>query len=221
METCYFGYFRYDCPCPWKLIASTCRKVWCLATCKKINFIPPIFLEILLRCWKRVILGGLDMPGYGQQKWWYQLVENFGKFISHLFLEILLRYWKLVALGTLNMPGPAHQNNIVDLWKTLTFNHMQKTNLIPSFFLEIFHFKKSCNLIRAFWLRTWETGFFLRRGLPRIVNNNIILHFRLFPGITTTTFLKYFSKFKILFLPFFSFEKKTYKRILSNTVFRW
>ena len=40
------------------------------------------------------------------------------------------------------MPGPAHQNNIVDLWKTLTFIHMQKSNLILNFFLEIFHFKK-------------------------------------------------------------------------------
>ena len=30
-----FGYFQHDWPYPPKLIASTCRKVWCLSACKK------------------------------------------------------------------------------------------------------------------------------------------------------------------------------------------
>ena len=56
------------------------------------------------------------MPGYGQQKRWYELVENFDvfifirkiKFVSYLLLEILLRYGRLVILGTVGMPHHPH-----------------------------------------------------------------------------------------------------------------
>ena len=35
LKTCYFGYFEYDWPCPPILMASTCRKVYCLSGSKK------------------------------------------------------------------------------------------------------------------------------------------------------------------------------------------
>ena len=83
---------------------------------QKIVFIPPFFLEIKQRYFKLVILSNLGIPGYGHQKGWYQLVENFDvclyakiKFIPPLLLEILLRYCKLVILSTLGMPSHAHQ----------------------------------------------------------------------------------------------------------------
>ena len=48
---------------------------------QKINFIFPLFLEVLQRICNIVILGTLDMPGYSQQKWCYQLVENLDIYI--------------------------------------------------------------------------------------------------------------------------------------------
>ena len=44
---------------------------------QKINFILPVFLEILQIYCRLAILGVLDMPGYSHSKWYYQLVENF------------------------------------------------------------------------------------------------------------------------------------------------
>ena len=43
---------------------------------QKINFIPPFFFEILQRYYKLAISSTWGMPGYDQQKQYYQLVEN-------------------------------------------------------------------------------------------------------------------------------------------------
>ena len=48
---------------------------------QKINFILYVFLEILQRCCKLVVLGTLGIPGYVHPNWYYQLVETF-MFIS-------------------------------------------------------------------------------------------------------------------------------------------
>ena len=47
----------------------------------KIKFNPPFFFEILQRYCKLVILGTLGMPGHGQQKQWYHLVEKFDVYL--------------------------------------------------------------------------------------------------------------------------------------------
>ena len=80
----------------WEILMFICMR--------KINFVPPFFLDTLQRYWKLVILATLAMTDYG----WYQLVENFeayrrpkDKFFPHLFLKIILIYCRLVILGTL------------------------------------------------------------------------------------------------------------------------
>ena len=62
-------------------------------------------------------------------------------------MEILQRYanflfWVLWAC----LVGHT-QNDQINMYKTLMFICMQKTNFIIHFFLEILHFKESCNLI--------------------------------------------------------------------------
>ena len=44
---------------------------------QKIIFIPALFLEILQRYYKLIILGTLGMFGHTHQKQWHQQVENF------------------------------------------------------------------------------------------------------------------------------------------------
>ena len=72
------------------------------------------------------------------------------KFIPPLFLEILQRYCKLVILGTLGSPT---KNKSTQLLETLMFI-CKKINLITKFFLQILHFKESCNLIGQEYL--WQ-----------------------------------------------------------------
>ena len=101
-------------------------------------------------------------------------------FIPHASLEILQRYANLFwVLRTCLVEHT--QNHSINLYKTLMFISMQKTNLITHFFLEILHFKESCNLIgwqhqelefRQIWDWWWN------------INSNISFHFRLFPRKT-------------------------------------
>ena len=67
---------------------------------------------------------------------------------------------------------------------------MQKTNFIIHFFLEILHFKESCNLIgwqhrELEFCQIWDWWW--------NINNNISFHFRLFPRKTND---KIFQKIK-------------------------
>ena len=50
---------------------------------QKINFILQVFLEILERYCKTVILVTLGIPGYAHSKWFYHLVENL-----HVYLQV-------------------------------------------------------------------------------------------------------------------------------------
>ena len=83
---------------------------------QKINFILHVFLKILQRYCKLVILGTLGIPGTHTQIVTNQFVEKFRLFggkkstsSPHVFLEILQRCnCKLVILGTLGIPGYAH-----------------------------------------------------------------------------------------------------------------
>ena len=116
LQTCYFGYFGHDQPCPPKLIILTCRKVWCLSACQKSTLSPPSFLRYcndianllfwVLRACLAMATKNVDI---NLQKNLMFIIMRKIKYITHLFLEILLRYYKLVILGTLGMPSNAHQ----------------------------------------------------------------------------------------------------------------
>ena len=95
-QTCYFGCFEQTWLWPIKTILPACGKVWCLPVCKKIIFIPSLFLEILQRYYRLVILGTLCMLGHTHQKWKQQLLGNSDVYskpkinlISQFFLDIL------------------------------------------------------------------------------------------------------------------------------------
>ena len=79
---------------------------------QKMKFIFRVSLEILQRYCEVVVSGILNIPGYTNPKWYYQLAEKYclsaGKKITlvpHAFLEILQR---LLILGTLGMPSYTH-----------------------------------------------------------------------------------------------------------------
>ena len=82
-----------------------------------IKFILHVFLEILQRFCKLVVLGTLGMPGYASPKWYYQLVENFCVYLQAkiqvhplYFSGDIAKICKLLILSTLGMPGCVHPN---------------------------------------------------------------------------------------------------------------
>ena len=115
---------------------------------------PSRFLWILQRYFKLVILGMLGMPGYTHPNWHYQLVENFHVHLQAknqlhppCFSGDIAKICKLLILGTLAMPAKIDtQTYTIDFWKTLMFICMPKIKSTIYFFLEILHFKESCNL---------------------------------------------------------------------------
>ena len=77
------------------------------------------------------------------------------------------------------------------------FISMQKTNFIIHFFLEILHFKKSCNLIgwqhqELEFCQIWDWWWNF--------NNNISFHFKLFPRKKRTYFGVILGRQKWIFL---------------------
>ena len=77
---------------------------------QKTNFILHVFLDILQRCYKLVVLGTLGMPGHAHPNWYYQLVENFRVYLqaknqlhSPHFSGDIAKICKLI-FGTLGMP---------------------------------------------------------------------------------------------------------------------
>ena len=82
-----------------------------------IKFILHVFLEILQRFCKLVVLGTLGMPGYASIKWYYQLVENFCVYLQAknqvhplCFSGDIAKICELLILSTLGMPGCVHPN---------------------------------------------------------------------------------------------------------------
>ena len=68
---------------------------------QKISFITHLFLKILQRNSKLVILVNLGMPGHIHLKWWYQFEEIFDAYLqvkkSASFFLFSLRYFKNIA----------------------------------------------------------------------------------------------------------------------------
>ena len=54
---------------------------------------------------------------------------------------------KILILGTLGKHGCTHPKWYINLWRLPMFISMTTINFIIHFFLEILHFKESCNLI--------------------------------------------------------------------------
>ena len=119
------------------------------------NFITHFVLNILHRKSKLVILGNLGMPHTPKMIWQYQLAEKFRIYQqvtkstpSPIFLSRYCKDIYKLIFGVLCVCLVTHtQNDSINLQKTLMFICLPKMNLIIPFFLDIFHFKKLCNLI--------------------------------------------------------------------------
>ena len=123
------------------------------------------------------------MPGYAHPKWYYQLVENFrlsaGKkinFIPHVFTEILQRYGNFLFWVLWACLDRYIQNDSINLYKTSIFICMAKINFIIHFFLEILHFKESCNMIGQQHFGPWvENQNFARSGIGGEVSITVLV----------------------------------------------
>ena len=149
-KTCYFGYFGNAWPCRARFIGSTCRKVWSLSACKKSTSSLPSFWRYCknvtnLLFW--VLWAYLAMTSnFRLQKTLMFIFMQKIIFITHLFLKyykdiaklLFLVLWACLATPTISD---------TTLLEALMFLRKQKINLIPQGFLEILHFKESCNLI--------------------------------------------------------------------------
>ena len=98
------------------------------------------------------VLWTLDMSGYAHPNWYYKLVVNFCRYLQaknqlhpSCFSGDIAKICKLI-LGTLGMPGYTHPKWYYQL-DTINFICLPKIYFIIHFFLEIWHFKESCNLI--------------------------------------------------------------------------
>ena len=98
-----------------KMIVSNWRNLWRLSAGKKKNFILHVFLEILQRSCKLVVLGTLGIPGHAHPNWYYQLAENFCVYLQvknqlhpPFFCEDIAKICKHLILGTLDIPGYTH-----------------------------------------------------------------------------------------------------------------
>ena len=118
------------------------------------TFMANFFLKILQRNSKLVILSYLGMPGNIHLKRWHHFEETFDVYLraknqlhSSIFLEILQRYVNFLFWVLWTYLATPTQNHSINFQETLMFICMPKINFIIHFFLEIFHFRESCNLI--------------------------------------------------------------------------
>ena len=121
---------------------------------QKINFILHVFLEILQKYCKLVILGTLGMPDSAHPKWYYQLVEKFcvhpqakNQLHSPCFFEDAAKIGKLLIWVLWACLAMHTQNGTIKLSKTSMFICTPKIHFIIHFLLEILDFKEPSNLI--------------------------------------------------------------------------
>ena len=120
------------------------------------NFILYIFLKILQKYCKLIILGALGMPGFAHLR---KIVSTFvrtfrellylkqtfspmfsWRYCKDMYINFLLWVlWVCMATQT--------QNDSINLPKTLVSICMPKINFIIHFFFGILHFKEYCSLI--------------------------------------------------------------------------
>ena len=144
LQTCYFGYFGHDQPCPPKLIIPTCRKVWCLSACQK-STSPPLL------SWDIAMILQTCYFGYFGHAWLWppkMLISTCRKIWclsscekSNTSLTSFLKYcWDIAnllfwALWACLATPIKHFST--DLQQSFMFTWMQKIHFISPFFLEI------------------------------------------------------------------------------------
>ena len=117
-------------------------------------------------------------------------------FILHAFLELLQRYGSLLFL-VLRVCLVRHiQNDTVNLQKTSMFIYTPKVNCIIYFLLEILH------LAGSIWSITRGPEFCQMSNWWWNINNNISLHFRLFPRKSNDNSFQYNNLIWSRFGPF-------------------
>ena len=83
---------------------------------------------------------------------------------------------ELLIVHTLGMPGCTYPNDSINLSKTTMLTCMPKINFIIHFFLEILHFKESCNLIDWQHFGPWlENQNFVRHAIGGKIITTIIV----------------------------------------------
>ena len=94
---------------------------------------------------------------------------------SHPFLETLQRYANLFCVFWACLVAQT-QNDSINAYKTSMFICMPKINFIVHFFLEILHFKESCNLIDWQHFGPWlENQNFVRHAIDGKIITTIIV----------------------------------------------
>ena len=119
-----------------------------------------------------VILSTLGMSGYAHPKWSMNWQKTFVFICRHKINLILLVF--------------------LEIFQRHTHSKRQyEVNFIIHFFLEMLHSKEFCNFIGLSILaHNLRTRILLDIGLVVNINNNIKLHFRLFPWKTNNTISK-------------------------------
>ena len=156
----------------------------------KINFIFHLFLGILQKSWKLIILGTLGINVYAYPKWYYQLVKNVCVYLqaknqlqNSCFSGDNAKICKLLCtLKTI----------VSSCRKSLMFTHMPKIISSLTTFLRYYTLKNP-----VIWLANsplaQEPEFCQIWDWWWNINNNISFRFRLFPGKTND---KVFQKIK-------------------------
>ena len=99
---------------------------------QKIKLIPHIFLEMLQKYCKHVILGILQVPDCTYPKWYYQLVENVCIYLQakNKLLHSVL-YWDLYFKESYNLIGQQHFGQLLE---NLNFARYGIDNEMPNWF---------------------------------------------------------------------------------------
>ena len=135
-----------------KLLKSTCTKLSCLSTCKKLMSSLTSFLRYCEDIANLLFQELWECLSISIKSYIINLQHNFMliymlkiNFITHFSLKILQKNSKLVILGKLGMSGHTHLNYTINWKKPWTFICRQKTNFILHVFLEIL--QRYCKLV--------------------------------------------------------------------------
>ena len=135
------------------MIVSIWRSLWCLSAGKKstssftfsfryCKYITKLLFLVIWTC----LATQPQKDTINVKKTFVFICVQKINFIPHIFLEILQRYANFLFWVLLACLVTHTQNYSINLKKTL-FIPMPKIHLIIHFFLEILHFKETCNFI--------------------------------------------------------------------------
>ena len=164
MQACFFEFFENASSCPsimiisplyktlmLKVLESTCRKVWCLSACKKINFISNLFFKILWRHFKLAILGlreYLTIPIKNYTISLHTYLHATNQLHYSLLSSDIEKNSKLVIIGVWACLVTHTENDSINMKKSLMFICKQKIKFILPVFIEILQSMKKL----LFWV---------------------------------------------------------------------